>query len=81
MSGSARLLLAQGSDETVCEVTADCLLEAVQGGLLGSPIRGGEGRDVRENPRRRCGSVLDEHGGTHGTRIGMHVAGVDPWRE
>ncbi len=37
MSGGARLV-AQGGDEAVCEVPADCLLEALESGLLGSPV-------------------------------------------
>ena len=36
-------LLAQGSDEAVCEVAAERLLEALESGLLGSPLRGDEG--------------------------------------
>ena len=42
MSGFARLL-AQRSDETVCELPADCPLEAVQSRLPWEPVRGGEG--------------------------------------
>ncbi|HJR95293.1 MAG TPA: hypothetical protein VJ807_07630 [Gaiellaceae bacterium] len=43
VQASVGLGLAQRSHETVCEVTTDRLLEAFERGLLGSPIRGGEG--------------------------------------
>ena len=80
MSGGARLF-AQCSDEAVRKVPADRLLEPLQSRLLRSAIRGGEGRDVREYPRRGRGSDLYEHGGTHGTGIGNGPLAGDPWRE
>jgi hypothetical protein len=79
--GKLGLGFAQRSDESVCEVATDRLLETFERGLLGSPIRGGESRDVRENPRRGRWGDLYEHGGTHGTGIGQELRGVDPWRE
>jgi hypothetical protein len=42
VSGIARLL-AQRSDEAVCELSADRLLEALEGRLLLGRLRGGEG--------------------------------------
>ena len=79
-SGVGRLF-AQRGYEAVREVTADRLFETLQGRLLGSPLRGSEGRDVREDSRRGRGSDLCEYGGTHGTGIGTRSLLFDPWRE
>jgi hypothetical protein len=71
---------AQGGDETVRELPADGLLQALQCRLPRSRV-GSEGRDVREDPCRGRGSDLYEHGGTHGTGIGNGCLADDPWRE
>jgi hypothetical protein len=74
-------VVAQGRDETVRELPAERLLEALECRLLRSTVWSCKGRDVREDARRSLRSDLHEHGGTHGTGIGSSHAGDDPWRE
>ena len=72
---------AQRGDETVRELPADSLLQALQRRLPWSRVGSGKGRDVREDPCRGRRSDLYEHGGTHGTGIGYGRLTDDPWRE
>jgi hypothetical protein len=73
-------LLTQRGDESICEVSADRLLQALESRLLANVI-GDESGHVRKDTSRGRGSDLCEHGGAHATGIGVCRVLSDPWRE
>lgn len=73
--------VAEGSDETVREVTAERGLEADESRCTGALVFPLERLHVGQETGRAGWSDLCQDGGTHETAIGAGSVGADPWRE
>ncbi len=75
------MLVAEGSEEPVCEIAAERGLETNESGWPGRFLLPGDRADIGEKALRRGRRHGGKDGGTHATTIGRRSDGADPWRE